>query len=166
MNAVSLELIEVMNQSFSMVCEKDRLEVVYLGADRHAVVEWLARAPAGSLPDPTHAGYAALAAWVDDLGDVIVEAWSGISTEDGALRELAWRGPWGQSEVVEPQAMYEPMKSLVELCLYRSARISNQRSGRPLAIQFVTSRGGDESRPKRRDRGPDKAHGGSADTSG
>lgn len=139
------ELVAAMTDSFVAVCQKRFLDVVYAGADRHTVLEWMARRPAGSLPDPRHTGYASLALWIDDIGEVVVEAWSGLATDHGALREQVFRGGWGSPEDFHPGEMVEGITSLMDMCLARVAAQSNLRLGRELPTEFVAVRGSDKS---------------------
>jgi len=145
MNPLNATFIDKMNDSFSLVCEKsDRLELVYGGIDRHAVVEWMARLRAGSLSDPTHVGYVALAAWVDDLNDLVVETWAGVATQTSATRDLVMRSIAGEMPSMEPDEFFMITQQLVDECAHRSERISANSPGLQQEIQFTSERSGDE----------------------
>lgn len=157
MSLLSPEFIHRMNQTFSEVCEKvDHLEMVYAGADRHAAVEWLARIQAGYLPDVTHAGYVAIAAWLDNLDEVVVEAWSGVTSQTGATRDLVFRNTASQMVLVDPEPddLAGWVYPLTEQCVARARLISSRGYGSQQETKFTPVRTGDERRQSKDEGGP------------
>lgn len=146
MRALRPAFTHAVSDAFWSACDSRDLDVLYVSADRHSVTEWMARSRLGALSDKSHAGYATLAAWTDEIGDTVVEAWSAIATDQGAQRELVYRSTWPDLADSATADIHALVASVVESCADRARKLSELYFGRPLAVEFVSRRGGDESR--------------------
>ena len=135
--------IHATNEAFWSAGEKYELDVLFVAADRHSVTEWMARSRPGALPDTSHVGFAGLAAWTDEIGDPVIESWAAIATDVGAMRELVYRSTWPDTSERVDDDVHELVASLVDACLDRAAKLSDQYFGLPLPVEFITSRDGD-----------------------
>ncbi|WP_298325123.1 hypothetical protein [Haloactinopolyspora sp.] len=129
-----------MNEAFWSASEKYELDVLYVAADRHSVTEWMARSRPGALPESSHVGFVALAAWADEVGDPVLESWGAIATHQGAQREIVYRSTWPDSSERIDDDVNTLVASLVDACLDRATKLSDLYFGRSLPVEFITSR--------------------------